>query len=201
MNNVIKGVGLFLLGAGAGSAATYFYMKKNNKIEYEIIKSPIKIEDNVEEEASDEEPETEEEEVVEEKGWSVVNMADEIEPRFTDYSAMSRYDEPTKMMEHIVPQPTDEEMEMIHEITEQEFVDGHLEARTFSIWMLDEQLYDEDNDTIDVDVKNTIGEWLLDKFMNDDEKETIYIRNENTGTDYEVFKREQSYGEYTMNRE
>lgn len=187
--NVVKGILLFIAGGAVGSAGTYFYLKRNNKIEYEYVKPASAKPDDKEEEATEEPKITVD--MVDGDIMAYYNeAASNVETSFVDYTKIDRpkvEDVPKEKRPNIV------------ELTEQEFIDGELgfEKRTYAYYEGDGSLIDETEGTDEAidDAENTIGKELLEKFQNDPDSAEMYVRNLMYGTDYEIYKKAGKYSE------
>lgn len=187
--NVVKGILLFIAGGAVGSAGTYFYLKRNNKIEYEYVKPASAKPDDKEEETKEEPKITVD--MVDGDIMAYYNeAASNVETSFVDYTKIDRpkvEDVPKEKRPNIV------------ELTEQEFIDGELgfEKRTYAYYEGDGSLIDETEGTDEAidDAENTIGKELLEKFQNDPDSAEMYVRNLMYGTDYEIYKKAGKYSE------
>lgn len=187
--NVVKGILLFIAGGAVGSAGTYFYLKRNNKIEYEYVKPASAKPDDKEEETKEEPKITVD--MVDGDIMAYYNeAASNVETSFVDYTKIDRpkvEDVPKEKRPNIV------------ELTEQEFIDGELgfEKRTYAYYEGDGSLIDETEGTDEAidDAENTIGKELLEKFQNDPDSPEMYVRNLMYGTDYEIYKKAGKYSE------
>lgn len=187
--NVVKGILLFIAGGAVGSAGTYFYLKRNNKIEYEYVKPASAKPDDKEEETKEEPKITVD--MVDGDIMAYYNeAANNVETSFVDYTKIDRpkvEDVPKEKRPNIV------------ELTEQEFIDGELgfEKRTYAYYEGDGSLIDETEGTDEAidDAENTIGKELLEKFQNDPDSAEMYVRNLMYGTDYEIYKKAGKYSE------
>lgn len=189
---IMSGIGLFAAGAIAGSVGTYFYLTKNNKIEYEVIKPPMQ--EPVEEPNNDE---------------AVVEV-DQNEPPVVDSDIMAYYNEAANNVDsttHVVdyaaisrPKVEDipEKKPNIYEITADEFLHedlGH-DKLTYALYEDDGSLVDETDgrDELVHDIDNQISISIFDKFRDDQDCTEIYVRNLMYGRDYEIYKNEDNYG-------
>lgn len=193
-SKAITGLLLFIAGGAVGSAATYFYMTKHNKIEYEYVKpaSHEKKEETEETKEVGEESQNKTasyDEMVDGDIMAYYNeAASNVDSSYIDYSKIGRpkvEDVPAKK------QPN------VFEISEQEFIDGELgfEKRTYAFYEGDGSLIDETDgidDAVD-DADNTITKELLETFQNDPDKAELYVRNLMYGTDYEIYKKAGKY--------
>lgn len=187
--NVVKGILLFIAGGAVGSAGTYFYLKRNNKIEYEYVKPASAKPDDKGEETKEEPRITVD--MVDGDIMAYYNeAASNVETSFVDYTKIDRpkvEDVPKEKRPNIV------------ELTEQEFIDGELgfEKRTYAYYEGDGSLIDETEGTDEAidDAENTIGKELLEKFQNDPDSPEMYVRNLMYGTDYEIYKKAGKYSE------
>ena len=187
--NVVKGILLFIAGGAVGSAGTYFYLKRNNKIEYEYVKPASAKPDDKEEETKEEPKITVD--MVDGDIMAYYNeAASNVETSFVDYTKIDRpkvEDVPKEKRPNIV------------ELTEQEFIDGELgfEKRTYAYYEGDGSLIDETEGTDEAidDAESTIGKELLEKFQNDPDSAEMYVRNLMYGTDYEIYKKAGKYSE------
>lgn len=187
--NVVKGILLFIAGGAVGSAGTYFYLKRNNKIEYEYVKPASAKPDDKEEETKEEPKITVD--MVDGDIMAYYNEAvSNVETSFIDYTKIDRpkvEDVPKEKRPNIV------------ELTEQEFIDGELgfEKRTYAYYEGDGSLIDETEGTDEAidDAENTISKELLEKFKNDPDSPEMYVRNLMYGTDYEIYKKAGKYSE------
>lgn len=195
-DNILKGVCLFIAGVGVGSACTYFYLKKNNKIEYEYVKpagpapEPVEDENSQNESVEEVKETTSYEEMVDGDIMAYYNEAvNNVDSHYIDYSSVNR------------PKVEDipEDKPNIYEITADEFLQegSEFDKRTLALYEGDSVLVDETvgiDEPVD-DIPNTITEELFSKFQNDENSDEVYIRNLMYGTDYEIYKRMEKYSE------
>lgn len=195
-NKIINGILLFTAGAIVGGTGTYFYLKKFNKIEYEIIKPAIKEQSKTEPEEKGEEHVSAEivdyDEMTDGNIMDYYNeAANNVDSHHIDYSAINR----PKVED--VPEKTPK----IYEITQEDFINCDLgfEQDTFILYEGDMTFVDETNGSSSPihtdDIQSTISEELFEKFRDDSDIDVMYIRNLMYGTDYELCKRNDSYSE------
>ena len=193
--NVVKGACLFITGFAAGSAATYLYIKKHNVIEYEYVKPAAPVKETAKDEESDvvvktidEDDSQNEEDVVDGDIMQYYNeAANNVNSQHLDYASIS------KPNVENVP----EERKSIYEITGDEFLldEPALQKEILALYVEDGVLVRDEDDTIIDNINDAVTYALFENFQNDEDSDEIFVRNLMYGTDYQIYKRHESYEE------
>lgn len=181
MNRKVMDFALFIFGAAAGSAMTWFLVK-----DYYEKKADEEIE-SVKEVFS---KRKEEKEKIKEIAIALAEASNK--PSIMDYTNTLYENGYTNLKPEEAPKPvTDNDYVDIHLISELEFGDDE-EFDTVSLtYYMDGVITDEDDEILE-DVESRIGENISDYFGDSD---AVYIRNDTLRTYYEVLKDYRTYNE------
>ena len=196
-SKIAGGLFIFALGAIAGGTGMYYYLKKNNKIEYEIIKPATDEKESPKEEVEVETADEPQNDFHEGDIMDFYNEAvNNVDSHYIDYTAIED-GEPKIVRPKVEDVP--ETRDCIYEISEEDFIEGEpgYDKDTFAYYEGDGSLVDETGGMSELvdDVKNTISDELFDQFVHDPDVDVMYVRNEMYGTLFEVYKRMENYGE------
>ena len=187
--NKVSVFAAFVLGAAAGSAATWFIVKKKYEQlaqeEIDSVKEAFSrrnsIEDGEEVETEEESSEEEDEEVPVTKLKTLKEFTEELRRSgYTNYSNADSLEE------------TDERP---HVITPEEF--GELEDQgfqTISLTYYADQVLADDDDRVITNVDDIVGYDSLTHF-GEYEDDSVFVRNEKLKCDYEILLDERTYAQ------
>lgn len=192
MNKYIKDTLIFVLGAGAGGAATYFFAKnKYEKMcEAEISnmrETYINMQKDLVELNEEEKKRLVNETALQMSGYLTESTTDTVE--INDLDDEVTEDEPVAVE---LPRQNSFDKNVPEFITEEEYSTyedsiGPFEPRTLFYNDVDGEIYDEDRTTLIDDPANLLGESNVDKlpelFV---DNSSIYVRNYTKRNDYEI---------------
>lgn len=196
----LKYISIFVVGAAAGSAITWFITKtKYEKIINDEINAQIY--DIREESIKMREEKINELDKVKNKMMDLVNQTDQANEDDIEYGEIIEADGTITNPDDDIPEPKEqEETDYIepYVISPEEFDEKGYNLQTL-IYYADGYLTD-DMDFPIVDIDGTVGEDAINHF-GEYEDDSVFIRNDNTKIDYEILADSRNFKDITKSRE
>ena len=196
----LKYISIFVVGAAAGSAITWFITKtKYEKIINDEINAQIY--DIREESIKMREAKINELDKVKNKMMDLVNQTDQANEDDIEYGEIIEADGTITNPDDDIPEPKEqEETDYIepYVISPEEFDEKGYNLQTL-IYYADGYLTD-DMDFPIVDIDGTVGEDAINHF-GEYEDDSVFIRNDNTKIDYEILADSRNFKDITKSRE